>query len=503
MDENGRVIVKMNKIYKSFPGVRALQGVDLTIRKGEVHGLVGENGAGKSTLIKILMGVYDNFDSGEIYIEGNKVEIKSPIQARKHGLAAVYQDVHLANNLTVGENFFLGKIPKKKLGFVDWGKMNRVASEVLKELDVDIDPKIPVKKLSTAEQAMILIAKIIHQESKVIIFDEPTALITKEETEQIFKLIQKLKKKDIGIIYISHRLEEIFTVCDVVTVLRDGMEVKTIPVEETNKESIISMMVGRKIESTFLLKNRKIGKKVLEVKNLSKSNEFKDISFDLSEGEALGFYGLIGSGMAGIAKSIFGGANYSSGEISIDGIKVNIKSPIDGIKHKISFLPEDRKSEGLALRLDVATNINLASYRNISRAGFINLIKEKKNALKYVDALNIKTPSLKQKVINLSGGNQQKVVFAKWLCGNSRIYIFDEPTVGVDVGAKFEIYKIIEDILDKGNLVIIVSTYLPEIIGTTDKTIVLYEGQSMGCLSKSEYNEEKLLNMASGVNVNN
>jgi len=503
MDENGRVIVKMHKICKSFPGVRALQGVDFTIRKGEVHGLVGENGAGKSTLIKILMGVYDNFDSGEIYIEGNKVEIKSPIQARKYGLAAVYQDVHLANNLTVGENFFLGKIPKKKLGFVDWGKMNRVASEVLKELEVNIDPKIPVKKLSTAEQAMILIAKIIHQESKVIIFDEPTALITKEETEQIFKLIQKLKKKDIGIIYISHRLEEIFSVCDVVTVLRDGMEVKTIPVEETNKESIISMMVGRKIESTFLLKNRKIGKKVLEVKNLSKTNEFKDISFDLSEGEALGFYGLIGSGMAGIAKSIFGGANYSSGEISIDGIKVNIKSPIDGIKHKISFLPEDRKNEGLALRLDVATNINLASYRNISRAGFINLIKEKKNALKYVDALNIKTPSLKQKVINLSGGNQQKVVFAKWLCGNSRIYIFDEPTVGVDVGAKFEIYKIIEDILDKGNLVIIVSTYLPEIIGTTDKTIVFYEGQSMGCLSKSEYNEEKLLNMASGVNVNN
>ncbi len=503
MDENGRVIVKMHKIYKSFPGVSALQGVDLIIRKGEVHGLVGENGAGKSTLIKILMGVYDNYDSGEIYVEGKKVEIKSPIQARKYGLAAVYQDVNLANNLTVGENFFLGKIPKKKLGFVDWGKMNSVASEVLKELDVDIDPKIPVKNLSTAEQAMILIAKIIHQESKVIIFDEPTALIAKEETEQIFKLIQKLKEKDIGIIYISHRLEEIFSVCDVVTVLKDGLEVKTIPVAETNKESIISLMVGRKIESSYLLKDRKIGKKVLEVKNLSKSNVFKNISFDLSEGEALGFYGLIGSGMAGIAKSIFGGANYSSGEIFIDGVKVNIKSPIDGIKHKISFLPEDRKKEGLALRLDVATNINLASYRNISRAGFINLVKEKKNALKYVDALSIKTPSLKQKVINLSGGNQQKVVFAKWLCGNSRIFIFDEPTVGVDVGAKFEIYKIIEDILNKGNLVIIVSTYLPEIIGITDRTIVFYEGQSMGCLSKSEYDEEKLLNMASGVNVTN
>ncbi|MBN1298151.1 MAG: sugar ABC transporter ATP-binding protein, partial [Actinobacteria bacterium] len=498
MSENGKVIVKMNNIYKSFPGVRALQGVDFTIRRGEVHGLVGENGAGKSTLIKILMGVYDNFDSGEIYIEDKKVEIKNPIQARRYGLAAVYQDVHLANNLTVAENFFLGKIPRKKMGIVDWSKMHRVAGEVLKELDVNIDPGIQVKNLSTAEQAMILIAKIIHQESRVIIFDEPTALITKEETEEIFKLINKLKEKDIGIIYISHRLEEIFAICDIVTVLKDGMEVKTIPVADTNKESIISMMVGRKIGSTYFLQDRKIGKKILEVKNLSKGNEFKDISFELSEGEALGFYGLIGSGMAGIAKSIFGGINYDSGEILINGKKVSIKSPIDGIKHKISFLPEDRKKEGLALILDVATNINLASYASISRAGFINTVKERNNAQRYTDALNIKTPSLKQKVINLSGGNQQKVVFAKWLCGNSRIFIFDEPTVGVDVGAKFEIYKIIEEILNEGNLVIIVSTYLPEIIGITDRTMVFYEGQNMGCLSKSEYDEEKLLNMASG-----
>jgi len=503
MDENGRVIVKMLDIHKSFPGVKALKGVDLTIRKGEVHALVGENGAGKSTLIKILMGVYSSFDSGEIFIEGKKVEIKSPIQANKFGLAAVYQDVHLANNLSVGENFFLGHMPLKKWGVIDWAKIYRVTSKVLKELDLNINPRIPVKNLSTAEQAMILIAKIIHQESKVIIFDEPTALITKEETEQIFKLIKKLKEKDIGIIYISHRLEEIFSVCDVVTVLKDGMEVKTIPITDTNKESVISMMVGRNIESIYLLKDRKIGKKVLEVKNLTKSNEFKNISFDLSEGEALGFYGLIGSGMAGIAKSIFGGSNYNSGEIFIDGKKINIKSPIDGIKNKISFLPEDRKKEGLALTLDVATNINLASYRRISKAGFISIVQEKKNAQKYTNALNIKTPSLRQKVINLSGGNQQKVVFAKWLCGNSRIFIFDEPTVGVDVGAKFEIYKIIEEILNAGNLVIIVSTYLPEIIGITDKTMVFYEGQNMGCLLKSEYNEEKLLNMASGIKIAN
>lgn len=503
MDENGKVIVKMNDIYKSFPGVKALQGVDLTIKKGEVHGLVGENGAGKSTLIKILMGVYNNFDSGEIYIEGKKVEIKSPIQARKHGFAAVYQDLHLANNLTVGENFFLGKIPLKKWGIVDWKKINRVTREVLNELDLDIDPKIPVRKLSTAEQAMVLIAKIIHQESKVIIFDEPTALITKDETEQIFKLIKKLKEKDVGIIYISHRLEEIFEICDIVTVLKDGIEVKTLPVADTKRESIISMMVGKSIKSAYYIKERKIGKKILEINDLSKENKFKNISFDLSEGEALGFYGLVGSGMASIAKSIFGGIKYDSGEIFINGKKVKIKSPIDGIKHKISFLPEDRKNEGLALMLDVATNINLASYRNISKAGFINLVKEKKNALKYIDALNIKTPSLRQKVINLSGGNQQKVVFAKWLCGNSKIFIFDEPTVGVDVGAKFEIYKIIEEILNAGNSVIIVSSYLPEIIGMTDRVIVFYEGKNMGCLPKSEYDEEKLLNMVSGAKIAN
>lgn len=503
MDENGKVIVKMNDIYKSFPGVKALQGVDLTIKKGEVHGLVGENGAGKSTLIKILMGVYNNFDSGEIYIEGKKVEIKSPIQARKHGFAAVYQDLHLANNLTVGENFFLGKIPLKKWGIVDWKKINRVTREVLNELDLDIDPKIPVRKLSTAEQAMVLIAKIVHQESKVIIFDEPTALITKDETEQIFKLIKKLKEKDVGIIYISHRLEEIFEICDIVTVLKDGIEVKTLPVADTKRESIISMMVGKSIKSAYYIKERKIGKKILEINDLSKENKFKNISFDLSEGEALGFYGLVGSGMASIAKSIFGGIKYDSGEIFINGKKVKIKSPIDGIKHKISFLPEDRKNEGLALMLDVATNINLASYRNISKAGFINLVKEKKNALKYIDALNIKTPSLRQKVINLSGGNQQKVVFAKWLCGNSKIFIFDEPTVGVDVGAKFEIYKIIEEILNAGNSVIIVSSYLPEIIGMTDRVIVFYEGKNMGCLPKSEYDEEKLLNMVSGAKIAN
>lgn len=499
MNENGKVLVQMLNIHKSFPGVKALKGVDLTIKKGEVHGLVGENGAGKSTLIKILMGVYSNFDSGEIYIEGKKVEIKSPIQANKFGLAAVYQDVHLANNLSVGENFFLGKIPRKKWGFVDWRKINRLTSEVLGGLDLNIDPKIPVKKLSTAEQAMILIAKIIHQESKLIIFDEPTALITKEETEQIFKLIKKLKEKDVGIIYISHRLEEIFEICDLVTVLKDGEEIKTISVSETDKDSVISMMVGKSIKSAYYLKERELGKTVLEVKNLTKDNEFKNISLDLREGEALGFYGLVGSGMASIAKSIFGGMNYNSGEIFINGSKVKIKSPIDGIKNRISFLPEDRKNQGLAIRLDVSTNINLASYKNISKAGFVNLSKEKKNALKYIDALSIKTPSIKQKVINLSGGNQQKVVFAKWLCGNSKIFIFDEPTVGVDVGAKFEIYKIIEEILKSGSSVIIASSYLPEIIGVTDRTMVFYEGECMGCLLKSEYNEEKFLNLASGI----
>ncbi len=381
--------------------------------------------------------------------------------------------------------------------------VNRVCSEVLEELDLNIDPKIQVRKLSTAEQAMILIAKIVHQESRMVIFDEPTALVTKEETALIFKLIRKLKEKGLGILYISHRLEEIFDICDLVTVLKDGKKVKTLPVAETDQDSIISLMIGKSLEDVHFIKPGDIGETVLEVKNLSKQNVFKNVCLDLHKGEALGFYGLVGSGMASVAKSIFGGEPYDSGEIFINGKTVNIRNPLDGIKNKISFLPEDRKTEGLALMLDVVTNINLASYADISRAGFINLLKEKENAVNYVDLLNIKTPSLKQKVRNLSGGNQQKVVFGKWLCGKSQIFIFVEPTVGVDIGAKFEIYKLIEDILEEGKSVILVSSYLPEVIGLTDKAMVFYEGESMGCMRKDEYDEEKFLNLASGVKAKN
>ena len=499
MGENGKAVVEMRGIHKSFPGVKALEDVDLTILRGEVHALVGENGAGKSTLIKILMGVHGSFDAGEIYIEGKKTEINNPIQAQKYGLAAVYQDVHLANNLTVGENFFLGKIPIKKSGIVDWKKINHTSSEVLKGLDLNINPKIPVKKLSTAEQAMILIAKTVHQESKLVVFDEPTALITKEETEQIFKLIRKLKEKGVGIIYISHRLEEIFSICDVVTVLKDGKTVKTLPISETNERSIVSMMVGKTVEDFHFIKERVLGETVLEVRGLTKENIYKDINLSLHAGEALGFYGLVGSGMANVAKSIFGGDSFNAGEIIINGEQTSIKTPRDGIRHRISFLPEDRKSDGLAILLDVETNINLASYDRISKAGFINIGKEKQNARTYIDKLRIKTPSPKQKVKNLSGGNQQKVVFGKWLCGNSKIFIFDEPTVGVDVGARFEIYKIIEQILEQGNSVILVSSYLPEIIGLTDRVIIFYEGENMGRIPKQDYEEEKLLNLASGI----
>ncbi|HAK45102.1 MAG TPA: D-xylose ABC transporter ATP-binding protein [Spirochaeta sp.] len=499
MDENEKIIVKMSNIHKSFPGVKALKGVDLVINKGEVHGLIGENGAGKSTLIKILMGAHGNFDEGDIYIEGERVEIKNPIQAEKHGLAAVYQDINLAEKLTVGENFFLGEIPLNKWGAVDWKRIYSETEKVLNDLDLNIDPKSPVNRLSTAEQAMILIAKIIHRESKVIIFDEPTALITKEETEQIFTLIRKLKEKDVGIIYISHRMEEIFTICDVVTVLKDGETVNRLPVSETDQKSIVAMMVGNSVDELYHMSERSLGKTVLEVKNLTRENSFFDVNLQLREGEALGFYGLVGSGMESVAKSLFGGEEYSSGEIFINNEKVNIKTPIDGIKNNICFLPEDRKSDGLAIKLDVTTNINLASYDNITTGGIINTTKENKNAVEFIEKLRIKTPSAKQRVKNLSGGNQQKVVFAKWLCGNSKIFIFDEPTVGVDVGARHEIYKIIEQILENGNSVILVSSYLPEIIGLTNRAMVFYEGECMDCIPKKEYGEEKFLNLASGV----
>ena len=491
-------IVEMKNISKEFPGVKALSNVDLDIRKGEVHALVGENGAGKSTIIKILMGVYTK-TSGEIFIEGKQVEFKAPSQAQKYGLGAVYQDVNLAKHLSVAENFFMGNLPRTKFGTVDYKKMHEETKAVLDSIQVYVNPKTIIRNLSVAQQEMVSIGKTFHQKAKLVIFDEPTALLTNDETKQLFKIIELLKKNNVGILYISHRMEEIFEISDRVTVLKDGNKVGTVQTNETNEDELINMMVGRNVENMYDIEKPIPGDVILEVEDLGREGVFHNINFNIRKGEIFGMYGLVGSGRTEIVRSIFGADMKDSGSVIVKGKEANYKSPKDGIEAGIALLPENRKDEGLALILSVSTNTNMVSIDKISSNGIINNKKGYKIAEEYVNALRTKTPSIHQLVKNLSGGNQQKVVISKWLAKGSDIFIFDEPTVGVDVGAKREIYKIFEDLLKQGKSIIVISSYLPEIMGLADRILVMHEGKQMDILNKSEFSDEYILKLASGI----
>ena len=499
-----KVLVKMKDIEKEFPGVKALKGVNFDVRAGEVHALVGENGAGKSTLIKILMGVYPA-TSGKIFLEDKEAAYKNPYQAKKSGLGAVYQDITLAPHLSVAENFFLGELPKK-LGTVDWKTINTVTKQTLNDLNIDIDPKTRVMDLTVGQQEMVTIAKTVHQKANVIVFDEPTALLANEEVNLLFDLIKKLTDRNYGIIYISHRLEEIFAICDRVTVLKDGAHVDTLNVKDTNQDQLVKLMVGRDIEDMYGIKKGTIGETILKVEHLTKNGKFKDISFEVKKGQIVGMFGLVGAGRTEVCRALFGADPYDSGDVFVKGKKIHNRTPIDGMKHSFAFLTEDRKKDGLCLGLSVEVNTNLASYPMITKSGLINLKKERERAEKFKEAIQIKTPSIKQLCKNLSGGNQQKVVIAKWLCRECEIFIFDEPTVGVDVGAKVEIYKLIEQLILDGKAIILISSYLPEVMGLADELIIMSEGKQMAILDKSEFyyengklNEEKALRLSSGI----
>ena len=492
-------LLELIKISKEFPGVKALDEVDLSIHAGEVLGLVGENGAGKSTVIKIIMGVYPQ-SSGQILLNGRPAAVHTVIEAGQKGLAAVYQDLNLAPHLSIGENFFLGQFPKTGMGTVDWNAVYSKTENTLKELNISIDPRLKISEISPAMQEMVTIAKTVHKKSRLVIFDEPTALLSNEEIDVLFDIIRKLKKNNIAIIYISHRMEEIFKICDTVSVLKDGKLVRTLPVKDTDEDSLVTLMVGRSMSDMYSIGHHAVNEEALRVEHLNRGKKIRNISFNVRKGEIFGLFGLVGSGRTEIVRAIFGADRKDSGQIYLFGKEVTISSPAVAIEHGMGFIPEDRKLQGMAPNLSIVRNINLASYKKIARGGIVvDSKKEKQRAVENCTKLNVRTPSVFQIMKNLSGGNQQKVVIGKWLACKSNIFIFDEPTVGIDVGAKKEIYHFIEELCKQGHSVILISSYLPEIMGLSDRIGVIHEGRLCGIIDQSGFSEENLLRYASGL----
>jgi ribose transport system ATP-binding protein len=491
-------ILEMREISKEFIGVRALDRVNFNLRGGEVHALVGENGAGKSTLIKILMGTYAPTE-GKIIYRSKEIDVKSPLHAKKLGFGAVYQDVNLAQHLSVAENFFLGELPVTRFGTVDYRRAWDETRKSLESIDVHIDPKQRMRDLSVAQQEMVIIGKMLRQRANIIVFDEPTALLTNDETRELFKIIELLKSQNVGVIYISHRLDEIFKICDRATVLKDGRCVGTEYVRDLTEDKLISMMVSREVEDIYKIKRGTPGDVVLEVEGLTRGGAFGDVSFSVRRGEVFGMFGLIGSGRTEIVRSLFGADRYDSGTVKINGRPVLMKTPVRAIGRGVALLPENRKEQGLCLKMTVSDNINMAATSEISVAGIMNHSRAKTVAEKFVGMLNIKTPSIRQRCANLSGGNQQKVVISKWLARECDIFILDEPTVGVDVGARAEIYHIFERLLGEGKAIIVISSYLPEVMGLADSILVMHEGRQMGIIERKRFDEERILGMASGI----
>jgi ribose transport system ATP-binding protein len=498
MDVNkSEVLVLMEEIEKTFPGVHALSKARFELRSGEVHALIGENGAGKSTLMKILTGVYSK-DSGSVVYKGREVEIPSPKAAQDLGISIIHQELNLMPHLTVAQNIFIGREPRKSVKFIlNEKEINKKTKELLDMMNLNLNPKTKVSDLTVAKQQMVEIAKALSYDSQVLIMDEPTAALTDTEIDELFRIIRDLQKKGVGIVYISHRMDELKKISDRITVMRDGCYVDTVDAARVTIDQIISMMVGRTIfESSPELPDDPSQETVLEVKNLNRGNAVKDVSFKLKKGEILGFAGLMGAGRTEVARLIFGADKLDSGEIYVSGQKVNIKNPIDAVRYGIGYLSEDRKRYGLTLGMDVETNIALAYFKKfLGVFGRVNFTETRKTAEYYIDALKIKTPGPQQKVKNLSGGNQQKVVIGKWLNRDCNILIFDEPTRGIDVGAKSEIYKLVNDLAAQGKSIIMISSELPEILRMSHRIMVMCEGRLTGELEAGA-SQEKIMQSA-------
>jgi len=492
------LLVEMTGISKSFPGVHALDDARFELRAGEVHALVGENGAGKSTLMKILAGIYHR-DAGTIKFKGQEVEIASPRAAQDLGISIIHQELNLMGHLSVAQNIFIGREPHGRLRFVlDDKALNAKAAELFETLHLKLDPRVRVSGLAVAQQQMVEIAKALSFSSDVLIMDEPTAALTDTEIDELFRIIRHLRERGTGVVHISHRLEELKHLSDRVTVMRDGRYIDTVQTAEAGIQSIISMMVGRTIfEATPELPEHPDPEVVLEVRNLNRGRVIRDVSFQLRRGEILGFSGLVGAGRTEVVRAVFGADPRDSGEILVHGKPVAIKTPADAVAHGIGYLSEDRKRYGLALKMDVEANVVLASMRRFTgRLGRIKFGRTKAAAEEYVDSLAIKTPSVAQRTRNLSGGNQQKVVIAKWLTADTEILIFDEPTRGIDVGAKSEIYRLLNDLAQQGKAIIMISSELPEVLRMSHRILVMCEGRITGELTAAEATQEKIMTFA-------
>jgi len=492
------LLVEMTGISKSFPGVHALDDARFELRAGEVHALVGENGAGKSTLMKILAGIYHR-DAGTIKFKGQEVEIASPRAAQDLGISIIHQELNLMGHLSVAQNIFIGREPHGRLRFVlDDKALNAKAAELFETLHLKLDPRVRVSGLAVAQQQMVEIAKALSFSSDVLIMDEPTAALTDTEIDELFRIIRHLRERGTGVVHISHRLEELKQISDRVTVMRDGRYIDTVQTAEAGIQSIISMMVGRTIfEATPELPEHPDPEVVLEVRNLNRGRVIRDVSFQLRRGEILGFSGLVGAGRTEVVRAVFGADPRDSGEILVHGKPVAIKTPADAVAHGIGYLSEDRKRYGLALKMDVEANVVLASMRRFTgRLGRIKFGRTKAAAEEYVDSLAIKTPSVAQRTRNLSGGNQQKVVIAKWLTADTEILIFDEPTRGIDVGAKSEIYRLLNDLAQQGKAIIMISSELPEVLRMSHRILVMCEGRITGELTAAEATQEKIMTFA-------
>lgn len=486
------IVLKMKHITKRYPGVVALDNVSVDFKRGEVHALLGENGAGKSTLIKVLAGAVQN-DEGSILINDNEYEKMTPILSRNNGVEVIYQEYNLVSGLTVAENVCLGRQMK---GLINKKEMFQITKELFDKYRIDIDPKAYVRDLSTAKQQLVEITKAISKDAQIIVMDEPTAQLTMTEVERLYEIIKYLKEKNKTIIYISHRLDELFAITDSITIMRDGCYVDTVETASTTRDELITLMVGRTLKDTYPKRNCRKDEVVFEAKDISGFYNAKS-SFSLKRGEILGFSGLVGAGRTELMRVIFGADTKLTGITYINGKEVIIKSPQGAISSGIGLIPEDRKAQGCFLNNSIEWNISISNIRKLTTGGLVDKKKIRKQAEEYKELLNIKTPSLEQRVGNLSGGNQQKVVLAKVLATDSDIIIFDEPTRGIDIGARHEIYSLMTKLVENGKSIIMISSDMEELIGMSDRIVILTEGKIAGVLAREEFSQEKIMKYAS------